>query len=67
MKTTGTTKKAPPPAPKVSTSQVPAHPKPKDPQHAEWVIDEGADESFPASDPPSHTQPAPPKGNKFRD
>ena len=60
-------KQAPPPAPKVGASHVTAHPKPTDPAHEEWVIDEGADESFPASDPPSHTQPAPPKGKKFRD
>ena len=54
-------KKAPPPAPKVGASQVPAHPKPKDPAHEEWVIDETVDESFPASDAPSHT---PPKAKK---
>jgi hypothetical protein len=54
-------KNTPPPAPKVSTTRVPEHPKPKDPKHEEWVIDEGADESFPASDPPSHTQPGPKK------
>ena len=49
----------PRPAPKVDTSQVPPHPKPADPKHAEWLIDEGEDESFPASDPPSVTQPKP--------
>ena len=49
--------KTPPPAPKVGTTRVPPRPKPKDPGHEEWVIDEGADESFPASDPPSHTAP----------
>ena len=59
--------KTPAPAPKVSSTRVPPHPKPQDPKHDEWVIDEGADESFPASDPPSHTQPSPPKGKKFRD
>jgi hypothetical protein len=45
------------PAPKVDASQVPAHPRPDDPQHADWLIDEGGDESFPASDPQSITQP----------
>jgi len=60
-------KDAPAPAPKVGATQVPAHPKPKDPAHEEWVIDETVDESFPASDAPSHTPPSPPKGKKFRD
>jgi hypothetical protein len=55
------TSKNPPPAPKVSTSKVPPHPKPTDPKHEEWVIDETVDESFPASDPPSHTPPTKPK------
>ncbi len=59
--TSSTTRKAPPPAPKVATSKVPAHPKPSDPKHEEWVIDETVDESFPASDAPSHT---PPKAKK---
>jgi hypothetical protein len=45
------------PAPKVAASQVPPHPRPDDPQHADWLIDEGSDESFPASDPQSITQP----------
>ena len=62
-----TTAKAPPPAAKVGTTKVPAHPKPSDPKHEEWVIDETVDESFPASDAPSHTPPSPPKGKKFRD
>jgi hypothetical protein len=52
-----TSKKKSDPAPKVSTTQVPAHPKPSDPQHGEWLVDEGADESYPASDPSSITQP----------
>lgn len=59
--------KSPPAAPKVDTSKVPAHPKPEDPVHAEWVIDAGNDGSFPASDPPSRTPAPPPKGKKFRD
>jgi hypothetical protein len=50
-------KKSKPPAPKVGVSQVPPHPRPQDPQHGEWLIDEGSDESFPASDPSSITQP----------
>lgn len=52
------------PAPKVDASQVPAHPRPEDPQHGDWLIDEGADESFPASDPQSVTQPHPKSRNK---
>ena len=44
-------------APKVAASQVPPHPRKDDPQHEEWLIDEGDDESFPASDPQSITQP----------
>jgi len=46
-------------APKVSGTQVTPHPKPADPKHGEWLIDEGEDESFPASDPNSATQPKP--------
>jgi hypothetical protein len=51
------------PAPKVDASQVPPHPRSDDPQHRDWLIDEGDDESFPASDPQSITQPhrKPPK------
>jgi hypothetical protein len=45
------------PAPKVGGSQVPPRPNPADPKHEEWLIDEGDDESFPASDPSSITQP----------
>jgi len=52
-------KKARPSAPKVDSSQVPPHPQPGDREHAEWVIDEAEDESFPASDPSSITQPRP--------
>ena len=46
-------------APKVGGTQVPPHPNPGDPKHTEWLIDEGEDESFPASDPNSATQPKP--------
>jgi hypothetical protein len=46
-----------PPAKKVSGSRLPPHPRPDDPQHGEWLIDEAEDESFPASDPSSITQP----------
>ena len=52
-----TRKKPAAPAPDSGTSHVPPHPKPKDPEHREWLIDEGSDESFPASDPSSATQP----------
>ena len=54
----------PPAAPKVGSSQVPPHPKPSDPKHEEWLIDEAEDESFPASDPPSITQPHPKPAKK---
>ena len=68
MKSSG---KASSPASKVGSTQVPPHPKPSDPQHGEWTIDEAGDESFPASDPSSATQPKrqpqPPSGKKFRD
>jgi len=40
---------------------VPPHPAPRDPAHEEWRIDEAEDESFPASDPSSATQPHPAK------
>jgi len=49
--------KSKPPAPKVSGTRLPPHPKPADPQHPEWVIDEADDESFPASDPSAVSQP----------
>ena len=49
--------KSPAPAPKVSSTRVTPHPKPSDPKHAEWKVDEAIDESFPASDPPAITQP----------
>jgi hypothetical protein len=45
------------PAPKVGGSRVPPHPQPGDPKHGEWLIDEASDESFPASDPSSVSQP----------
>lgn len=52
-------RKNPVQAPKVSEGRLPPHPKPGDPRHKEWLIDEGEDESFPASDPNSATQPKP--------
>lgn len=36
---------------------MPTHPRPDDPKHGEWLIDEAAEESFPASDPSSVAQP----------
>ena len=52
--------KNPKPAPpKISESKVPPHPDPNDPKHGEWLIDEAEDESFPASDPNTATQPKP--------
>jgi hypothetical protein len=59
-------KPKPPAAPKVGDSQVPPRPQPDDPKHAEWLIDEGEDESFPASDPSSITQPHPKPGKAPR-
>jgi hypothetical protein len=38
-------------------SHVPSHPDPADPLHGEWLIDEGSDESFPASDPSAAAMP----------
>ena len=58
-------RKNPGQAPKVSDGRVPAHPKPNDPKHGEWLIDEGEDESFPASDPNSATQPKPHGGRRI--
>ena len=52
-------KKPKAPASKIPGSPVPPHPMPADPEHNEWLIDEGGDESFPASDPSSITQPHP--------
>jgi len=57
-------KKREPPAPKISGTRVPPHPSPADPQHDDWKVDEADDESFPASDPSSVTQPAPKKGRR---
>ena len=50
--------KSPAPAPKVSSTRVTPHPKPSDPKHAEWKVDEAIDESFPASDPPAIASPS---------
>ena len=55
------TKKPKPPAPKISGTRLTPHPSPADPKHEEWKIDEAEDESFPASDPSSETQPHPKK------
>jgi len=49
------------PAPKIGDTRVPPHPSPADPQHEDWLVDEADDESFPASDPSSPTQPKPKK------
>ena len=49
--------RAPAPAPTVSGSRMPPHPDPRDPEHREWVVDEAAEESFPASDPSAIAQP----------
>jgi hypothetical protein len=50
----------------IGSTKVPPHPDPKDPQHEDWLVDEAADESFPASDPSSATQPKPKPGrNSF--
>ena len=54
-------KKPKPPAPKISGTRLPPHTSAEDPKHEEWKIDEAEDESFPASDPSSMTQPAPKK------
>jgi hypothetical protein len=48
-----------PRAPQNGGSHVPDHPNPKDPEHGEWLIDEGSDESFPASDPSEAVMPHP--------
>jgi len=58
-------KKPEPPAPKISGTRLPSHPSPGDPKHEECQIDEAEDESFPASDPSSMTQP-PPKKDRSR-
>ena len=59
------TKPKSPPASSNGASHLPDHPNPKDPDHGEWVIDEGSDESFPASDPSGAAMPHPrPAGRK---
>jgi hypothetical protein len=55
----GKDSKRKPAAPKVAATRLPPHPKPGDPQHVEWLIDEAEDESFPASDPSAIAQPHP--------
>jgi hypothetical protein len=52
--------------PQIVDSKLPPHPQPSDPDHEEWVIDEAEDESFPASDPSSVTQPHKPSKEKSR-
>jgi hypothetical protein len=32
-------------------------PPPGTPEHEEWLMDEGVDDTFPASDPPAQSQP----------
>ncbi len=49
--------KKPGATPKLNSTKLPPHPSPADPDHDEWLIDEASDESFPASDPSSATQP----------
>ncbi len=46
-------------ATEMSDSKLEPHPNPKDPKHEEWVVDEADEESFPASDPSTATQPKP--------
>jgi hypothetical protein len=48
-----------PAAPKIGATRVPPHPKPADPGYCDWLVDEGSDASFPASDPSAITQPHP--------
>lgn len=50
-------KKAKREAPDQDAPHVPSHPDPADPLHGEWLIDEGSDESFPASDPSAVAMP----------
>jgi hypothetical protein len=42
--------------PKLPGTRAPM-PPPGTPEHAEWLIDEANDESFPASDPPAPALP----------
>ena len=46
-------------APDSGASHIPDPPSPNDPAHGEWRIDEGSDESFPASDPSEAVMPHP--------
>ena len=52
-------KKPEAPAPKIPATRLPDHANPEDPDHDDWKVDEADDESFPASDPSSATQPKP--------
>jgi len=53
-----------PRTPANGASHVPDPPNPKDPAHGEWRIDEGSDESFPASDPSEAAMPHPRPGRR---
>ena len=59
-----TSPKTTPPAPKVGDTRIEPHPKPTDPAHEEWRVDEAEDESFPASDASSAAQPHPTPAKK---
>ena len=58
-------KTTPKPPEPISSTRLPDHADPKDPKHEDWVVDEADDESFPASDPSTATQPKP-KGDRSR-
>jgi len=47
------------PKPKRAVARAPDRSDPKDPGHAEWLIDEASEESFPASDPSEAVMPRP--------
>ncbi|HZZ92407.1 MAG TPA: MFS transporter [Usitatibacter sp.] len=48
-----------PQPPPIESTRLPDHSNPQDPEHLDWLIDEGSDESFPASDPSEATMPHP--------
>ena len=43
--------------PKIASSRLPERSSPRHPAHEEWRLDEGIDETFPASDPVAPAQP----------